>query len=198
MKILLYALAGLVALILAGVIVLFLLGLREESKHVRASVVVARPPGEVWTWLEEPDKLKAWVSWLIEVRPLTDGPRGVGSKAVWVMEDANNGGRKMEITSEVTGYEPGRRLAVKLSVPQAFRGQAAYTFTPTADGHTRVEIDSTYDFDLWFAQLMRPLVVRAASRKMTDDLARLRTHVEGAPAAAATAADAALSGAGAR
>ncbi len=197
MKILLYALAGIVALVVAGVIVLFLLGLREESKHVRASVVVSRSPDEVWTWLEEPEKLKSWVSWLIEVRPLTEGPRAVGSRALWVMEDANNGGRKMEITSEVTGYEPGRRLAVKLSVPQAFSGQAAYTFTPMPDGRTRVEVDSTYSFDLWFAQLMRPLVVRAASRKMNDDLARLRAKVEAAPATAA-AAGAALNAVGAR
>ena len=51
-----------------------------------------------------------WEAEVIEIRPLTEGPIRVGSRALMVRQD---GRRRSESTYEVTRFEPGRGLAVK-------------------------------------------------------------------------------------
>ncbi len=61
MKWLLYALAGIGAIIGIGLIILLMLGgLRGESRHV-ASVDIAKPAATVFTWISDPVKMKSWM-----------------------------------------------------------------------------------------------------------------------------------------
>ncbi len=48
-----------------------------------------------------------WEPEVIEIRPLTDGPLRVGSRAVMVRKD---GRRRSEVIYEITAFEPGRRV----------------------------------------------------------------------------------------
>ena len=51
-----------------------------------------------------------WEKEVVEVRPLTPGPVGVGSRIVMVREDF---GRRSEVEYEITEFEPGRRVAAE-------------------------------------------------------------------------------------
>jgi uncharacterized protein YndB with AHSA1/START domain len=177
MKWIIRTLIVLVALLVLGAVTLLALGMRADSNRLQTSRKINRPPDAVWPYLYEPDKLKQWVTWLKDVQRAPGEPV-VGAKSVWTMEDANNGGQLMNIDSTVTEVEPHRRLKVALSVPGAFHGTAEYKLTDLGNGTTLLEIDSRYNFDIWFARLMSPLVMMEAGKKTQDDGERLRAAVE--------------------
>ena len=84
------------ACVLAALIVLPLAGLAianagADSNRIAASLVIHQKPEVVWPWLFKPDKVKQWVTWLVEIREKGEGEPAVGQSSVWVMEDRNNG-----------------------------------------------------------------------------------------------------------
>ena len=188
MKWVLIILGVIAGIIVIAVATLAFLGSRADANRLQSSVVIHGKPEAIWPYLYEPEKLKGWVSWLMEVRNESPGEPTQGSRSVWVMEDRNNKNARMEISSEVERVESARLLAVRLSVPGAFTGKASYTLTPLGDGSTRVECDSRYEFDNKLAKLMMPLIMRSAGKKMTADLDHLRSNVEAGGTAAAPAA----------
>lgn len=180
MKWLLYIAGGIAGVLVAGVLVLLVLGMRPDVNRLQTSTIIHRPPDQVWPYLYESDKLKAWVTWLKAVQREPGQPQ-IGHTQVWTMEDMNNGGAQMKIKSTIDAAEPNRRLAVNLSVPGAFSGHAEYRLTDLGGGATKLECDSRYHFDNGMATLMMPLVISEARKKSVSDLERLRTAVESVP-----------------
>jgi uncharacterized protein YndB with AHSA1/START domain len=168
-------LGSIAALLVVAVIVLLILGRRESAGRMQASIDIARPPSQVFAWLTETDTLLRWVGWLVEVRE--SGPPGVGARRVWVMDDPNMN-QKVEVIGDVTAHEPPNRLGVRTSMEGGFDGTVTYTLTELGDGRTRLEGTSEWRFHHWFANLLKPVVMRQARRKMRDDLARLKSLVE--------------------
>jgi uncharacterized protein YndB with AHSA1/START domain len=158
--------------------VLFVLGLRSDANRLQASVVISAPASRVWPYLYEPDKLKSWVGWLVEVRRNANTPPAPGTEAVWVMEDRNNNNALMEIKGKAVEVDPERKLVLDLSSEPMFRGTTLYTLTDLGNGQTRLESDSRYVIDNSFARLMMPLVIQQARKKLVADLDRLRSKVE--------------------
>jgi hypothetical protein len=183
--IILGGIAALIVLTLAG---LAIASSRPDANRLQSSIVIRQPPAAIWPYLYEPDKVKRWVSWLVEVRRDKPGSPAAGDKAVWVMEDRNNGNMRMDINSTVSKADANRLLAVDLSSPGAFRGKASYMLTDLGNGATRVDLDSRYEFDNAFARLMMPLVAWQAGKKMKSDLEQLRAALEGAPTSVQQAA----------
>ena len=178
MRWLLYALAGVGGLLVLCVIVLlFLGGFRGESRLV-ASIDIARPPGTVFTWVSQPEKLKSWVGWMIDVRELTPAPTGVGAKQVWVMEDRNNNNQRMDIATEITRHEPDRLLEARVSAAEGFTGEVRYELESADNKQTRLTYTANYKFDHWLAKLLEPVISRSAQQKLEDDLQRLKQQVE--------------------
>ena len=178
MKWVLYALAGVGGLLVICVIVLLALGgFRGESRLV-ASVDIARPPGAVFPWLAQPDKLKSWVGWLIDVRDLTPEQRGVGARQVWVMEDRNNNNQRMDIATEITRSEPDRVLEAKVSAADGFTGDIHYELEPMSADKTKLTYRANYKFNHWLAKLLEPIISRSAQQKLEEDLNRLKQQVE--------------------
>ncbi len=169
--------AGLCAILSCAVVVLLFLGSRPGASDIKTSIEIARPPADIWPYIREGDKLKSWISWLVDVRNESPTPDAVGAKFVWVMEDRNNNNEKMEIHSEVTAIQPPNVLSVKMGGSGAFTGIATYRLTPIPLG-TRLELESHYEFTMWFARLMSPIIMPAARKKMNGDLARLKANTE--------------------
>jgi uncharacterized protein YndB with AHSA1/START domain len=166
---------GLLGVILLAVIVLLVMGSRSTAGSVQTSVEINASPEQVWPWLHEHDKVKQWVSWLVEVRPVGPVTSPVGSKEVWVMRDENNGGKLMEITGTCTEYVPHTRLGVAVSTPGMFDGNQAYRLIPLDGSRTRLEVTGHYTFHMWWAKLLEPLITPSAKKKLDGDLARLQT-----------------------
>jgi uncharacterized protein YndB with AHSA1/START domain len=177
------AVAAFGAILVLAVVVLFLAGLRPGAATFATAIEISAKPEAVWPWLVEEEKLKQWVSWLVEVRDANQ--RRPGAKQVWVMRDENNGGQLMHIQSTVLDAEEPQRLKMTTTVPGVFDGTRAVSLTPL-DGHrTRVEFKSEYTFGNAFTRLLEPLITRAAGQKGVADAQNLKRLVEGSPAAAA-------------
>ena len=173
------ALGVLAVLIVVPVLALAIAGAGPNSNRIATSVVIHRKPAAVWPWLYQPDKVKSWVSWLVEVRANGAGEPDAGQSAVWVMEDRNNGNMRMEITSTVEAVETNRRIAVRMSAPEGFSGSTVYTLAELPDGSTRLESDSRFHLENAFARFMTPLVCWQAKKKMLGDIEQLRSRLEG-------------------
>jgi len=167
---------GLLLLVIAGG--LWLAGRRASAGHLHSEIEVKRPAAEVWDWVSEPEKMKQWVSWLVDVRTDDMGHGGVGVKRVLVMRDENNGGQLMEIQGTCTEYTPPNLLRMNLVVPGAFDGTQAYRVTDLGNGSSRLEIDSQFHFGNPFAKLMEPVITPSAQKKMRRDIARLKQLAE--------------------
>ncbi len=166
-----------VALLIIAVAVLFALGHRANAGQIHVSTEINASAEQLWPWLNDSDKVKQWVSWLAEVRQ--DRPTtGVGTKQIWVMHDANNGGKPMEIEGTYTEYLPPTRLTVQVSSAGSFDGQQTYSVQNLGAGRTRLNIDGRYHYSQWFAELLEPLITPAAEKKLVEDVARLKSLVE--------------------
>jgi uncharacterized protein YndB with AHSA1/START domain len=167
------------ALIVLPMITLLILGQRADAGKIHASAEIAGSPEQVWGWIDDSDRLKQWVSWLVEVREPQPPRHGVGSPRTWVMKDENNGGMLMTLEGKIKEYAPPSRLTITLASQEyQFDGDESYQLTDLGNGHTRVDVDSKYHYAQWFANLMEPLVTPAAKKKLLGDLARLKALVE--------------------
>jgi uncharacterized protein YndB with AHSA1/START domain len=173
------SIVSILGIILLATAALAIAGMGTNANRMRCSLVIRQKPAAIWPWLYEPDKVKQWVTWIVEVR--SEGEPVPGGKMVWVMEDRNNGNARMEIQAIVQAVEPGHKLAVELSATEAFRGTSTYSLTEQPDGSTLMVSDSQYRFDNAFARFMTPLVLWQAKKKMVSDMDHLRTLVEAKP-----------------
>lgn len=178
MKWLLYALVGIIGLVVLAVAALLALGGgRGEGRH-ETSVEIARPAPVVFTWITEPDRVKSWVGWLIDIKSLTPGKTGVGAREIWVMEDRNNNNQRMDIEAEVTRLETDRLLEARLNVPNGFTGTVTYELQPLDANRTRLVYRGMFKYEHWLAKLLEPVISRSAQQKLEEDLERLKQKAE--------------------
>ncbi len=177
MKWILRIAGGFTALLLIAVALLFALGHRADAGRVHVSTEINASAEQLWPWLNDTDKLKQWITWLVDIRQ-DQSPTGVGTKQVWVMRDANNGGQLMEMEGTFTEYQPPSRESVHIYSAGMFDGQQSYSVQDLGAGRARLDIDGRYQYSQWFAALMEPLITPAADKKLRDDMARLKALVE--------------------
>src|SRR5580658_6944872 len=145
---------GLIGVIALACVVLLVLGHRENAGRTTVSADINASPAQVWQWIDEPGKLKQWVSWVTEVRiPNDSTAAGAGAKRVVVMKDENNGGMPMEIQSIYTKYQPPTEMDLAMSTPGAFEGTETYKLTDLGNGRTHFEAVGQYRYTMWIAQL---------------------------------------------
>ena len=180
MKWLLYLGRGLVGLVVLAVVILLALGGGRGTSRLGASVDVDRPPEVVFAWITEPDRLREWVGWLVEIRPLTAPPLQSGAREIWVMEDRNNNNQRMEIETEIVEYRPNEAVTARLTAAEGFTGRVAYGLIPLGPDGTRLTYAADYDFHHWLAKLLNPVITRSAQQKLEEDLARLKQQAEAA------------------
>jgi uncharacterized protein YndB with AHSA1/START domain len=180
MKWILIVLGSLFGLLILGAAVLLAMGTRADSNRITTSLVIHQKPEAIWPWLYESEKVKQWVTWLVEIHEEGHGEPTPGGKAVWVMEDRNNGNHRVEITGVVQSVERARRLQITMTAPEGFHGDNVYTLVPQPDGSTRLDTDSRFVFDSSLARLMTPLIRWQAKKKLVDDQNHLRALLEAA------------------
>jgi polyketide cyclase/dehydrase/lipid transport protein len=130
-----------------------------------------------------------WEPEVEELRPLTDGPIRVGSRALMVRRDM---GRRSEIVYLVTEFEPSRHVAVTHpDGPMAF--DLRFDLAPAGQGATDFTV-SVRMGGRGFARLLNPLIALQLPRR-SDRLTRATVRViesQTAPRAAAARVDPAL------
>jgi uncharacterized protein YndB with AHSA1/START domain len=176
MKWLKYGALTFLAVIVLAVVTLLILGQRAGAGINRASIEINKPPAQVWTWLEEKDKFKQWVSWTVDVKD--SGPNGVGGKRRVTMKDPNMGGELVYLDSVTRVYEHPKRLEVGVTSPIGFDGTVQYDLEDLG-GRTRLSVVGKFKYHHWFANLLEPLVTPQADEKERADLATLKRLAEG-------------------
>jgi carbon monoxide dehydrogenase subunit G len=137
------------------------------------TVIVERPPDEVFEFLTDLSNVTEWQSGAVEVRE-SDGALGVGTTYVEVLQFL---GKQIEATIEVTEFEPGRRFSVKArSGPIPF--EVRHTLEPADRGSaTRLHVELEGEPG-GLLKLAEPLVMRNAKRQIEGDFAALKEMVE--------------------
>ncbi|TWD51018.1 carbon monoxide dehydrogenase subunit G [Arthrobacter sp. AG367] len=137
---------------------------------VEESVVIARPPQEVFEFLSKFDNIAVYDSSVttseqVGTGPVAEGTRGRGTSKVM--------GRRFDWTVEVVEFDPPRRM-VSRSVEGKLNFTVTFTLEP-ADGGTRVtqRIDAESGLGGIFGKIADPLVERAQGRTVRANLETL-------------------------
>jgi carbon monoxide dehydrogenase subunit G len=144
----------------------------QRSEH---TIRIAATPSRLFAWLSEPELMARWIGGLREFRPLDPEP-GAGARATQVVE---LGGRRLEVRSVLTRFEPGESLEARLT-GKGFEVETAYRLEPDGD---RTALHATVATRLHglAGRLLGGVVDRGAQRKLEADLARLKELAEREP-----------------
>jgi uncharacterized protein YndB with AHSA1/START domain len=143
-----------------------------EMARVEASVVVNRPVEEVFAFAINPENDTQWESGILEVEQTSEGSIGVGTTLRGV---GHLLGQRIEFTSEVTEYQPDRRVDYAIAAGPMHL-EESYTFEPV-EGGTRVTLLLEGEPGGFF-KLAEPIVVRMYQRQMEGNLANLKDILE--------------------
>jgi uncharacterized membrane protein len=139
--------------------------------RIQASVTINRPLEEVVRFMTNHQNALQWQSGLLEAR-VTNDVIGVGKTWVDVVQVL---GRRIEIASELTEFEPLRVVGFKsTSGPIPLEGR--YVFEPDGEG-TKVTFTMQGEAGGFF-KLAEPIVARATQRQWETNLANLKDLLE--------------------
>lgn len=133
---------------------------------------IKRPVEDVFAVLSDPENSPKWSSSSIESTKTSDGPIGVGTTSRNVSKFL---GRRIEIETEITEFEPNRKFASH-SVSGPFPLQATVTFE-RVEGGTRVNASIEAEPGGFF-KLAEPLIVSIAKRQFQGDFDNLKDLME--------------------
>lgn len=144
----------------------------------QASIRIDRPPNDVFAYVTDPAKFPRWQSEVIEAELLSDGPMAAGSRARGVGKFL---GRRLEVTIEVTAFEPGRKFAFR-SLTGPVKSENSFTFEQSDRG---TMVTESADAEMGgFLGLADPLIGRTLQRQFETNLATLKDLLENGGAAA--------------
>jgi carbon monoxide dehydrogenase subunit G len=143
--------------------------------YVEESVVIGRPPEEVFAFVCEPENDHLWSSTAVERSVEPAGPVQVGSRIRAIDRFL---GRRVESTFEVTEHDPPRRSAIRIEGPLAATG--TYVLESAGDGtRFRWTMDAERGLGgLFLGRLTDPLVTLIFRRRLRGDLRRLKDVLE--------------------
>ena len=78
----------------------------------QVSIVINRPARDVFAYMTGIDKETAWQADVLEAEQTSTGPMSVGTT---VREVRRFMGRRMEVVSEITEFEPDKKCASRVS-----------------------------------------------------------------------------------
>jgi len=137
-----------------------------------SSITINKPADVIWKFFVEPANNLKWRSDLKEIKQLTPGAIGVGTKFSEVSEFM---GQKMETPQEVTAFDVNKKFGIKSAGgPIPFSG--AFTLEPAGSG-TKLSVEFEFSPGGVF-KLAEGMVVAQAQKQFEGDFARLKQLLE--------------------
>ena len=140
---------------------------------ITSSVIVRRPPAEVFAFIADPENNPRWQKGMESCRITSEGPFELGATYA---QEARFLGKKIETLFEVTAFEAGRMIEIT-STSGTFPIQVRRSVEPVPEGtrvRARVQGDPTGVF-----ALAKPLMKRMVKSSVDGDYARLKSLLEG-------------------
>jgi uncharacterized protein YndB with AHSA1/START domain len=141
--------------------------------RVVESIVIERPPEQVWDVVADLETHTSWRPALREFRQVSDGPLGVGSR---IREVLSWRGREIVIDDEITAYEPPHRLGIRGSW-KAADFDVDFRLDPVAEG-TNVTMEWPLYPKSFLLKIAAPFLGGAMGRATREELELLKAHVE--------------------
>ena len=136
------------------------------------SIVIGRSVEDVFAYVGDQTNAVHWQAGIVEVRRLTDGPSGLGTRHTIVRTFM---GRRLAVENEYTAFEPGRRIVFRTtSGPMPL--EASYLVEPVAEG-TRVTSTIAMEAS-GFVSLAEPLIAVSLRREMDAAFRELKRLME--------------------
>jgi uncharacterized membrane protein len=142
---------------------------------IERSIVIGRPIEQVFSFVHEPQNDAAWQTTLIESAQLDDGPLKVGAQ---IRERRRFLGIQVEMTKEITEYEPFTRSAFKM-VAGGAPMSGAYKLESVEGGTKLTAIG--YVEQRGFFKMAEPLFASMAGRELEASLGHLKELLESGP-----------------
>ncbi len=141
--------------------------------RVDGQIDIDRSAADVFAFVSDQMNAPAWQKGLVEVKRLTDGPIGVGTRHTFVRTVA---GRKMAADNEYYEYLPDRRVAFKI-ISGSMPGGGSYDVEPLSPHRTRIGT-SVELYPTGLARLTEPLMSRTIRKEVDGNLAALKELLE--------------------
>ena len=139
------------------------------------TVVIARPPAEVFDFLMLAENLPRWDSSMLECAQVGDGPVAVGTRYRGASKIL---GRRIEWVTEVVEFVPGARAASR-SVAGSLNFTVGYEVSASPAGTTlRYRLAAESGLDGAFGRAMEPIVQRAQAKIVRANLGVLAGLLE--------------------
>ncbi len=144
--------------------------------RVATSVVINRPPEEVFEFISNFENNPRWQSGMREARITSEGPLGVGTTYSQVAKFL---GRRVESTFEVIEYEPHTMVKGRST-----SGSFPITFTRSVAASPQgTMVTAVIEGDAsGFFRLAGPILNRMVQRQVSGDYTNLKELLESQPA----------------
>ncbi len=140
---------------------------------ITSSIEIARPPEEVFAYIDDLSRHGEWQTAIEQVTVETDGPTRVGSRA---RDRRRVPGGVREITYEITEHDPPRRASFR-GVDGPVRPVGTVSVIPLDASRSRVMLELDFE-GRGIGKLLLPLVRRDAAKHVPADQQRLKERLE--------------------
>ena len=141
--------------------------------EARATLEISKPPVQVFAFIDDLSKAPLWLESCIALHQTNDTPRSVGTPLHY---EYRQGGRAGAMDGVVTGYEPGRHLAMRFD-DDRFEVEVGFLLSASNSG-TLVGHTVTITPKSLLGRLMSPLIRIGNRKQVVSNLARAKEILE--------------------
>ncbi len=139
-----------------------------------SSITIARPPVEVFEYMQDIEREREWQPNLREAEQTPAGEPGVGTRRRYVSEFM---GKRFENVYVNTVYEPNRRVAYESDPKSDTQAEGEITWEAVESG-TRVTMRFKAEVSGLLRFVPQALVASVAQKELGDALARVKQRLE--------------------
>ena len=148
---------------------------------IRHGIVIDRPAGEVFAYLDQLDRHGEWQDSLLSAKVETEGPTRVGTR---VVERRKVPGGARDIPYEITVHEPPRKASFR-GTAGPVRPVGTVTVDPVGESRSRMALELDLEGH-GIGKLFAPLARRQAAKEVPASHEKLKQLLESRAAAAAS------------
>ena len=136
---------------------------------IEGSVMIDRPVEEVWKFISDISNLPKWEPAILEVRPTSAGPIGVGS----TIEIRR---KNMTIPQRITEYEPNRKFTFVVTSGPA-KGTTGTYSVEKIEEKTRITVSGDFKVNGIY-KLVGPFITPSERREAVASLGNVKRILE--------------------
>lgn len=160
------------------IVVMTIQSRRPDAGRNEYTIIIDRPPSEVFPWITEAYRLTRWMNGLESSVPVSgdSAVRGARSRETILVNR-----KRYTFLSEIIDLKRDTLLVVHIvSDPPGFTINSVYELSPAGAG-TRLHYIGRADYASVFGRVMEPIITPQSQRKVESDLKRLKGLVEAQP-----------------